>query len=183
MCNQPRGTLVSTAPGFLHRCSALHVCFVSNPTEGQGVSANARALKCSRAAGRQPERDVQVQPQEFVREKKGLYALSLRSSGTCSNPPLCRLVGCCRTKESILCISGDAAEVSGPSPRLRCSRAVIRFVSCGILIESEAFQINPETPGLHARAPSKSKGSQRCHIYPENPGACRAPRTPPWRPL
>lgn len=149
----------------LDRWSALRICFASNSTEGQDVSTNARVRKCLREASCQPERDVQVQPQESVREKKRL--ISDKRACYPSDPPgptpilHCACGGYCWTKESILCISGAAAEDSGPRCGpwwLFCSGAVIWSVSCGILIESEAFQINPETFGLPARATSESKG-------------------------
>lgn len=93
MCNRAKGALASIVSGSLDRWSARRVCFVSNSTAGQDVSANARALKCLREASCQPERGVQVQPQESVGEKKRLISdranMSVRSSGTHSSPPLC----------------------------------------------------------------------------------------------
>lgn len=158
----------------LDRWSALRICFASNSTEGQDVSTNARVRKCLREASCQPKRDVQVQPQESVREKKGLIS----DKRTCypadplgPTPGLhCACGEYCWTKESILCISGATAEVSGPRCGpwwLCCSSAVIWSVSCGILIESEAFQINPETSGLPARASWRGRVTAWSRLFTE----------------
>lgn len=87
--------------------------------------------------------------------------MSVRSSGTRSSPPLCvrRRV----LDKGINFVHqrsqgrGTGALVAAPW-WLCCSVTVIWSVSCGIVIESEASQINPKTSGLPARATSKSKG-------------------------
>lgn len=119
MCNRARGAIANAASGVLDRWSALRICFASDSTEGQDVSTIARAPKCLREASRQPERDVQVQPQESVREKKRLISdkrMCYPSDPLGPTPVLhCACGGYCWTKESILCISGAMAEV--PEPR------------------------------------------------------------------
>lgn len=201
VCNQARGAFANAVSGVLDRWSALRICFASNLTEGQDVGTNAPARQCLREASCQPERDVQAQPQESVREKKK----PISDKRTCypsdplgPDPALhCACGGYCWKKESILCISGATADLLGRRCGpwwLCCSSRVIWSVSGGILIESEAFQINPETSRLPARATSESKGhsmvtfSQRTleraelHMVAGSPGPADREPDPDWTP-
>lgn len=83
--------------------------------------------------------------------------LSGRSSGTRSSPPLC-VRWTLLDKRINFAHERRRGRGTGAWWWACCSAAVIWSVSCGILIESEAFQINPETSGLPARATSESRG-------------------------
>lgn len=80
------------------------------------------------------------------------------------------------------CASAEpGGEVPGPSSRPRGGSvaAVIWSVSCGILIESEAFQINPETSGLPAGATSRSEGRRVVTFTQRILERAKTPRAPP----
>lgn len=105
---------------------------------------------------------IQAQPQESVREKRRLISdqrttFSGRSSGTRSSPPFWRAVDSVGQKNQF-CASAEPGGGGGGG-------TVICSVSSGILIESEAFQINPETPTPPPREGHVGEwGSQRGHV-------------------
>lgn len=159
MFNRAKGALASA----LHRWSARRVCFISKSTAGQDVSADARLSSVCARRSAKPSVASKCSRRNLLERRRGCFQTErTRPAGPRGPAPLlrCACGGYCWTKESILCISGARAEVPGPSlwPRGGCAAAVIWSVSCGILIESEAFQINPETSGLPAGATSKSEG-------------------------
>lgn len=83
--------------------------------------------------------------------------LSVRSSGTHSSPPLC-VWWILLDKRTNFVHQWSHGRGPRASVWLCCSSAVIWSVSCGILIESEVFHVNPETSGLPSRTRSESKG-------------------------
>lgn len=83
--------------------------------------------------------------------------LSIRSSGTHSSTPLC-VWWILLDKRTNFVHQWSHGRGPGASVWLCCSSAVIWSVSCGILIESEVFHVNPETSRLPSRARSESKG-------------------------